>query len=443
MPGYCIRTTVTVVLLTFTFTTPAQASETTYDDVRSWLAEYAYAPTDGVREGTYTIDDLAKLRPYLPPGFASQFDFPELIVEIMETQHYVPSRAYQMATEQFAGTARIGADGKLESHTVGRPFSAAQIDAAELAQAGYMVAWNHIFRWQNYGYSAKSLVSYVRPGSGGTQTAGMAGGGSATRSMTVDYRRVYLAKLAQEADEDYRFDIGDKGDLYWKESYEFIEPFDVAGSKFVVERSLDPEVGDQVFSYIAGERRVRRLSAKERADSFMGTDLTLDDSQGFSGRVLDYSWNYLGRKVVMHVSASRNAQAEFFGPSSNIPLDRWQLRPCYVVELTPKWEEHPYGRRVQFIDAESFNTALSLIFDRSDSLWKVIYTAYEHADLALGTEPTLEESVHRWSALVGIDLDKSTTTLIREAPGVQARYVKDTAAKVRRIFDISDLTKGR
>ena len=83
MPGYCIRTTVTVVLLTFTFTTPAQASETTYDDVRSWLAEYAYAPTDGVREGTYTIDDLAKLRPYLPPGFASQFDFPELIVEIM------------------------------------------------------------------------------------------------------------------------------------------------------------------------------------------------------------------------------------------------------------------------------------------------------------------------------------------------------------------------
>ena len=69
--------------------------------------------------------------------------------------------------------------------------------------------------------------------------------------------------------------------MYWKESYEFIEPFDVAGSKFVVERSLDPEVGDQVFSYIAGERRVRRLSAKERADSFMGTDLTLDDSPGF------------------------------------------------------------------------------------------------------------------------------------------------------------------
>ena len=38
------------------------------------------------------------------------------------------------------------------------------------------------------------------------------------------------------------------------------------------------------------------MIAKERADSFMGTDLTLDDSQGFSGRILDYTWNYLGRK---------------------------------------------------------------------------------------------------------------------------------------------------
>ena len=443
MLGYGIKITVTVAVLTFMFATPAQSSETTYDEVKTWLAEHADAPTDGVREGTYTVDDLAKLRAYLPPGFAGLFDFPELVVEIMETQHYVPAQVYRMATEQFAGTARIGPDGRLESHTVGRPFSASQVEAAPLEQAGYMVAWNHIFRWQHYGYSARSLLSYVESGAGGTQTAGMAGGGSATRSMTVDYRRVYLGKLAQEADNDYRFDIGDKGDLYWKESLEFLEPFDVAGSKFVIERALDPEAGDQVFSYIAGERRVRRLSAKERADSFMGTDLTLDDSQGFSGRVLDYTWNYLGRKVVMHVSASRNAQAEFFGPNSNVPLDRWQLRPCYVVELTPKWEEHPYGRRVQFIDTESFNNALSLIFDRSDSLWKVIYTAYEHADVAPGTEPAPQDSVHRWSALVGIDLDKSTTTLIREAPGVQASYVKDAPAKVRRIFDISNLTQGR
>ena len=438
-----IKASATAALLTFTFIVPTQASDTTYADLSAWLAEHADAPIDGVRSDIYTIDDLAKLRAYLAPGFAPLFDFPELSIEIMETRHYPPSRAYRLATEQFAGTATIGSDGRLGSYQAGKPFSASQIAAAPPREAGYMVAWNHIFRWQNYGYSAKSLVSYVGAGTGGTQTAGMAGGGSVKRSMTVNYYRVYLSKLAQESDNNYRFDSEDKGDLHWKEYFEFLDPFDVAGTKFVVERSLDPEAEDQVYSYIAGERRVRRLSAKERADSFMGTDLTLDDSQGFSGRVMDYVWDYLGRKVILHVSASRNVQTEFFGPNSNIPLDRWQLRPCYVVELTPKWEEHPYGRRVQFIDAESYNTALSLIFDRNDSLWKVIYTVYERANVAPGAEPELEDSVHHWAALVGIDLDKSTTTLIREAPGTQASYAKKTAANVRRIFDVSNLTKGR
>ena len=173
MLDYGIKITVTVAVLTFTFATPAQASETTYDEVKTWLAEHAYAPTDGVRAGTYTVDGLAKLRAYLPPGFAGLFDFPELVVEIMETQHYAPTQVYRMATEQFAGTARIGPDGRLESHTVGRPFSASQVEAAPLEQAGYMVAWNHIFRWQHYGYSARSLLSYVESGAGGTQTAGM------------------------------------------------------------------------------------------------------------------------------------------------------------------------------------------------------------------------------------------------------------------------------
>ena len=441
--NYWIKTWAAAALLAFTFVVPTQASDTTYTELRVWLAEHTDAPIDGVRSGIYTIDDLAKLRPYLAPGFAPLFDFPELSIEIMETQHYPPSRAYRTATGQFVGTASIGSDGRLESHQAGQPFSVSQIAASPPKEAGHMVAWNHIFRWQNYGYSAKALVSYVEPGVDGTQTTGMAGGGSAMRVVTANYSRVYLTKLAQETDNDYRFDIGDEGNLYWKEYFEFLDPFDIAGTKFVVERSTDPEVEDQVYSYIAGERRVRRLSAKERADSFMGTDLTLDDSQGFSGRVLDYVWDYLGRKVILHVSASRNAEAEFFGPNSNIPLDRWQLRPCYVVELTPKWEEHPYGRRVQFIDTESYNTTLSLIFDRKDSLWKVIYTVYERTNVAPEVEPALEDSVHHWAALVGIDLDKSTTTLVREAPGTQATYAKNTAAKVRRIFDVSNLTKGR
>ena len=128
----------------------------------------------------------------------------------------------------------------------------------------------------------------------------MDGGGNVMRSMTLYYRRVYLSKLAHLADDDYRMDVDDADKLYWKEYMKIVDPFDVAGAQFVVERSLDPHEGDQVYSYLPTERRVRRLSAKERSDSFMGTEYTFDDLQGFSGRVMDYDWRYLGRKVLLH-----------------------------------------------------------------------------------------------------------------------------------------------
>ena len=77
-----------------------------------------------------------------------------------------------------------------------------------------------------------------------------------------------------------------------------LSPFDVAGLKLVVERPLDQSEGDQVNSYLPTERRVRRLSAKERADSWLGTNWTLDDFEGYSGLVMDNRWRLLGEKVI-------------------------------------------------------------------------------------------------------------------------------------------------
>jgi len=419
----------------------AWASDTTYADLRAWLTEHAYAPADGVRAGNYLRDDLSKFRPYLPAGFAVLFDFSNLTIELQDTQHYQASSVYRSASEQFSGTAQIASDGRLESYTVGQPFTGSQIEEAAPDKAGYMVAWNHIFRWQNYGYATEILMSYVdaKGEGGGLSSPGLLGGGTVTRTLTVYYHLVLMSKLAQKATQGFRLDASDKSNVHQKEYIEFLDPFDVAGTKFVIERSLDPMALDQAYSYIAGERRVRRLSAKERADGFMGSDMTLDDSEGFSGRILDYSWEYLGKKVIMHVSDSKHAQAEFFGLGSNVPHDRWQLRPCYVVEIVSKWEEAPFGRKILFIDAESFNIVTSLIFDRSDSFWKTVYTMYERSNVPPGSDG----SVHRWAATVSIDFDKGTSTVAREAPDEQAMYEEYTVAAMRRLFDISNLTKGR
>lgn len=427
--------------LTLAFTT-ANALAVSYDDVLAWVDRYAEAPADGLAPGTYGHDRIADLAAYLPVGYVDEFEFDALELEIMPTANYTPHPVYIEATEKFVGTASIGSNGTLEGYTAGRPFAAEQILSADPDKAGYMVAWNHIRRWQNVGYRNESTISYIQPtadGAAGELLEGMHGGGHVERSLAMFYHRVYLSGLAAKASEDYRLDVAGSDELLFKEYIEMLAPFDIAGLKLVVERPLDQSLGDQVNSYLPTERRVRRLSSKERSDSWLGTNWTLDDFEGYSGLVMDNDWRFIGRKVVLHVASSRNTQPEFHGPTSTIPLDRWQLRPCYVVEAVPRWDGHPYGRRLMFIDQQTYSVAMTLVFDRSDTLTKVMTTMYEYSDEL--DNPPLDLSTPRWRASIVINkLDNSAN--IAAASGA-TEFVDVKPSQVRRIFSVSNLTGGR
>ena len=302
------------------------AADVTRDDVAVWLGQTVVvdAPVAGTTVG---IDDLASLKPWIPPGYFEEFEFPDVVVEIQETADYQDHPSYLAATEHFKGQAAIGTDGRLENYTAGRPFSPQQITGADPQTGGYMLAWNQIHRWQYYGYQVDELtMAYVGSSTGRVPLepkAGLDGGGSLDRILTQSYHRVYLNKLAMLADQGYRVDVPDSETRFFKDYIEFLDPFNIKGTKFVIERMLDPHADDQVNTYLPTERRVRRVSAQERADSFMGSNGTLDDFEGFSGRVLDYRWTYLGRKPILYVVDSKQEAQRTFGPFSRLTNDRW------------------------------------------------------------------------------------------------------------------------
>jgi hypothetical protein len=411
--------------------------------MRAWLATYAQAPADGLAPGTYGQDRLADLRPYLAPGLIEEFDFPELDFEIVETRHYQPHRWFQEATARYVDHATIADDGMLEGYVAGQPFSREAIDAAPAEKAGVMVAWNQIHRWQYYGYrQSETVMAYVVPtadGSAGELLDGMVGGGHVDRHVSMTYHRVYISKLSDLPDQGYRMDVAGSDELLYKEHMELLSPFDVAGTQFVIERPLDQTLGDQVNSYLPSERRVRRLSAKERADSFMGSVWTLDDFEGFSGLVTDNTWTLIGRKVVPHVVNSKHDRTRFYGPMSVVPQDRWQLRPCYVVEAIPKWEGHRYGRRVMFLDQETFTIVMTLIFDRSDALLKIFMIIHASSDDLVDPDPSL--TIPRWRSSVGINVQDRMATIARAMKPTEFLTMEPT--RVRQLFSISNLTSGR
>jgi hypothetical protein len=371
--------------------------------------------------------------------------FPEVRVEIQQQQSYPPHPSYLAATERFRGRATIGADGSLEGYTAGQPFADEQITGARPEVAGYMIAWNQIHRWQYYGYRVDELtMAYLGPTPGGpvlNPDEGLNGGGHLDRLLTLSYHRVYLSKLAMLPEQNYQAKVPDSSTRFFKDRIEFLDPFNVKGTMFVVERMLDLHADDQVNTYLPTERRVRRFSAQERADRFMGSNTTLDDFEGFSGRVLDYKWTYLGKRRVLDIVDPRLPTLQFFGPYSRIPDDRWQLRDCYVVELHSVWEGHPYRSRVMLIDQETFDVAISLVFDHDNRLWMLMDPIYQAAVAADSPGASIENSVPNLRGQVNIDRITDTATIVRAR--TETGHPTMTPAKIKRIFSVSSLTSGQ
>lgn len=422
----------------------AAATAANRDDVVAWVssAPGALRPDAG---RVLTEADMAVVQAYLPPGYAEEFDWPGLKMEIQATESYPAHQSYQDATAKFAGQATLAADGAIEHYTAGRPFSDEQIVQATPAQAGLMVAWNRTYRWQYYGYFAPEVAMYYMRGTGGPgpQRKALTGGGTLDRYTMQHYKRVYLNHLAMLPENGYRSGADDADERFYKDHVEFLEPFDVKGTMFVMERPLDAHEEDQVNSYLPTQRRVRRLSAQERADVYMGTDMTLDDFEAFSGRVLDFEWTYLGKREVLTVASGRAPNAVYFGPGSRVPDDRWQVRNCYAVELKPRFKGHPYSSKIIFFDIETLNSPVAIAFNRDGQAWRIFSALYYKPAPAADGVAALETSVQRWMGTIATDVLKNTSTVSTSLAEGGSSTPTLTDRQIEKQFNVSALGEGR
>ena len=408
--------------------------------IDSWLS-YEHKLDPPSADKIISTRDIDSLSPWLPPGFIDEMKFDSFKMKLQKTKTFKPHISYIEATTKYQQKVILESDGRLTNYVAGSPFSLNKIHE-DRRQAGLMVAWNNIHRWQYYGYKVEDLtMAYI---SAGAKTEllepkeGLMGGGKLDRLFSQLYHRVYLNNLAMLPEKNYRVALKDSETRFFKDYIEFQSPFNVKGTKFVVERMNDPYADDQVNTYLPTERRVRRFSAKERADSFMGSDATLDDFEGFSGRVLDYKWQYLGAKKIYTVSDMKQETLIVYGPNSRIPDDHWQLRDCHIVEVTSTWSGHPYRSRILFIDKESFSVHLSLIFNSDNLLWKTMQTIHAAPK---GNSNNIENSVLSWRGQINIDRLSNRATIVRGRSKTFHPTMKES--KIKRVFNVSSLSEGQ
>ena len=187
------------------------------------------------------------------------------------------------------------------------------------------------------------------------------------------------------------------------------EPFDIRNTQLLIHRYKDDLKRDDAWLYLGFQRRVRRLATGQTTDAFLGTDIMIEDFEGYNNRVSDYNWKYIETKNVLlpfhkhndlalssdHPEPDGYQYVEFGGTGACFPMTTWELRKVHVVEATPKDPNHPLSKRIMNLDSQTFTIPQSSLYDRKGDFWKTftICQAYpdEHHAANKGTGVSIDD----------------------------------------------------
>ena len=132
----------------------------------------------------------------------------------------------------------------------------------------------------------------------------------------------------------------------------FLYPKDDKGVAFLkIEHNAKD---DEMRMWLPAFKKVRRISAKKRGDSFMGSDLSFED---LSNR--DLSGNNFNRLENQSVGE----------------------KECYVLETIPNIElKSSYSKHISYIEKNTLNIVKELSFDKRGELKKEKYFSYVRLD---------------------------------------------------------------
>jgi hypothetical protein len=445
-------------------TAAAQGALPTRQTVEQWLAQNANAKPDFKPGDVLTAKDLARIRPFVPPGYVEQLNFPELRMQIVAPRSHKPAKAYNDCTEKYQAQVRLNSDGTIANYLCGQPFSDASFVPND-PLSGFKAIWNFEYRWQNYGPvdlnfmfiydhfggshagAAPNLIEAppVSWSAGINFTSKMpteaakffGGGGTFSKTMSSFYQRAYYSHLAQRAADGGLLPVPNAKDYFWKEFEGFFEPYDVRGQVFITYRYNDPNRTDDAWAYDPQSRRVRRISVEVKSDSLVGTDQTTEDFNTFSGRPVRWNWKFLGWRDLLCVMDSKYDYAHYYGPNGLVPDDVWSVRRFAVVERTPKEPHHPYSSVMMFWDAEDWHPWMALMFDRQKNLFKSLtYTFRWSEDYDQWAEINHGVHVVGLQGLAAIDYSQHRATIF---PAFGAGYPEIDVNHVDKLYDISKL----
>lgn len=410
-----------VVLLAFAFlAAPAAGQEITS---ANWGEKVGFKPDlSGAPPAGTMIDktSLDKWKKWVPEGVQVLVSKYDLKIAAVPYTAIHPSAGYIAATNKYLGQPKIKPNKDprtlaIEGYTAGCPFPN--------PQTGEEVAYNYHYAYFGDDGGYHYGVYWIAAGSG--------------VERWEEWQWEYITRVQYRTDLEpipAIPELAAEGVAYRSMTWA-VAPQDKRGFAALYSRMVEPK-DQQGWIYLPPTRRTLRMSFGTRGDAWNSTDLLYEDVRGFMGYPEWMNWKLVRKETILapmhsdipHGKAALEGTFDFkTWPHWNLKA-KWEPRPVYVVEATPRLADYPYSKMTFYFDAETFYIPVKVAYDKKGDLWKVIINAFnkspdmDKAPPEIGTALVIDlQSEHATAfpaygfyANVGLDPDKFTLTNLKK-----------------------------
>jgi len=128
----------------------------------------------------------------------------------------------------------------------------------------------------------------------------------------------------------------------------------------------DPATDQNVWLWIPSLKKVRKISASEDDDAFMGADFTVEEVS--TRRFEDENYKLIAEKEFKGYKIEQTGEVKFQGA------------PCFVIECTPKKPHWYYAKRVVWVDKKTGGEIFEEYYDKNNNLFKTLFRNWEFYD---------------------------------------------------------------
>ncbi len=378
---------------------------------------YPYAQgvpsADSVQPGmVINVGNVDSVKDYLDPAMYMFIKNGDYEMKVGETTDFALHQSYVDATKKYSGDAVLGKKpGEITGSVAGRPFP--EEPSMDDPRAGEKLAWNYKYGY-NWGDSASIYPFYWKYRDMKK--------GKVERTVKMNFHFLNFTHRTQQ--EPYPAITPNPSNLFRGIYVQVLEPFDVKNTQLLIQRFEDDLKRDNAYLYLGFQRRVRRLSSGQVTDAFLGSDVMIEDFEGYNGRISDMNWAYKGTRTMLLPMYNHNDMdldtethkddegyqvVKFGGKGGCFPEITWQLRKTYVVESSAVDSNHPISKREHFIDAQTFTIPRNITYDRKGDMWKSWSIGQAHPDHHLpinkGTGVAIDDSF----SMIDIQANHCTT----------------------------------